>query len=85
MYTHGLGIELDLKRGETRQILPGGAEGRSGNKGQGGGAGPVGRWNTGSEGREEVFREKLERWVELNGGNEVGQAGCAKVPGNIER
>jgi len=72
VYTHGLGIELDLKPGETRQILHGGAEGGLANKGQGGGAGAIGRWNTSSEGRQELFRERLERWVELNGGYEVG-------------
>ncbi len=72
VYTYGLGIELDLKPGETRQVLHGGAEGGLGNKGQGGGAGAIGRWNSGSDGRQEVFRERLERWVELNGGTEVG-------------
>ena len=71
VYTHGLGIELDLKPGETRQVLHGGAEGGLGNKGQGGGAGAIGRWNTASEGRQSVFRERLERWVELNGGYDV--------------
>ena len=74
VYTHGLGIELDLRPGETRQVLIGGAEGGLGNKGQGGGAGAIGRWNNGSEGRQEAFRERLERWTELHGGYEVGIA-----------
>ena len=71
VYTHGIGIELELKPGETRQVLHGGNEGVLGNKGQGGGAGAIGRWNTASEGRQSVFRGRLERWVELNGGYEV--------------
>ncbi|OCF37113.1 hypothetical protein I316_01018 [Kwoniella heveanensis BCC8398] len=70
VYTHGLGIDLELRRGETRQVLHGGAEGGIGNKGQGGGVGAIGRWNAGGEAREDVFRERLERWVELNGGYE---------------
>ncbi|WVR08228.1 hypothetical protein IAU60_005275 [Kwoniella sp. DSM 27419] len=70
VYTHGIGIELELRQGETRQMLHGGAEGGLGNKGQGGGVGAVGRWNCGGEVREEVFRERLEKWVELHGGYE---------------
>lgn len=71
VYTHGIGIELDLKPGETRQILPGGGAGGLGNKGQGGGMGAIGRWNTSGDLREEEFRRRLDRWVELNGGYEV--------------
>ncbi|WWC65675.1 uncharacterized protein I303_108296 [Kwoniella dejecticola CBS 10117] len=70
VYTHGIGIDLELRKGETRQILHGGAEGGIGNKGQGGGMGAVGRWNTNGEARHDVFRERLEKWVELNGGYE---------------
>jgi hypothetical protein len=71
VHTYGLGIELDLKPGETRQILHNGAEGGLGNKGQGGGMGAVGRWNTGGEIRHDLVREKLEKWMDLNGGYEV--------------
>jgi hypothetical protein len=71
VHTYGLGIELDLKPGETRQILHNGAEGGLGNKGQGGGMGAVGRWNTGGEIRHDLVREKLEKWIDLNGGYEV--------------
>jgi len=71
VHTYGLGIELDLKPGETRQILHNGAEGGLGNKGQGGGMGAVGRWNTGGEVRHDMVREKLEKWIDLNGGYEV--------------
>lgn len=71
VHTYGLGIELDLKPGETRQILHNGAEGGLGNKGQGGGMGAVGRWNTGGELRHDLVREKLEKWIDLNGGYEV--------------
>jgi hypothetical protein len=49
-------------------VLAGGNEGGFRNKGQGGGAGAIGRWNAGGEGRMDRVREKLERWVELNGG-----------------
>ena len=69
--TYGLGIELDLKPGETRQMLHNGAEGGLGNKGQGGGMGAVGRWNNHGEERRERMREKLDKWVELHGGYEV--------------
>ena len=69
--TYGLGIELDLKPGETRQLLHNGAEGGLGNKGQGGGMGAVGRWNTSGEIRHDIVREKLEKWIDLNGGYEV--------------
>ncbi|RSH93519.1 hypothetical protein EHS25_007875 [Saitozyma podzolica] len=68
VYTHGLGIELELRPGETRQMLHNGAEGGIGNKGQGGGMGAVGRWNVGGEAREDVVRQRLEKWIELNGG-----------------
>jgi len=71
VHTYGLGIELDLKPGETRQILHNGAEGGLVNKGQGGGMGAVGRWNTGGEIRHDLVREKLEKWIDLNGGYEV--------------
>lgn len=71
VYTHGLGIELELRPGETRQMLHNGAEGGIGNKGQGGGMGAVGRWNVGGEAREDVVRQRLEKWGELNGGWEV--------------
>ncbi|KAK4685292.1 hypothetical protein P7C73_g4865, partial [Tremellales sp. Uapishka_1] len=47
VYTYGLGIELELRVGETREILLGGAEGGIGNKGQGGGVGAIGRWSGG--------------------------------------
>lgn len=70
VYTHGIGIELDLKPGETRQVLLGGSEGGLGNRGQGGGTGAVARWNTSGESREDVVKERLDRWVELNGGYE---------------
>ena len=71
VYTYGIGIELQLRVGETRQLLHGGSEGGIGNKGQGGGMGAVGRWNVAGEEREEVVRERLERWVEMHGGHEV--------------
>ena len=74
VHTFGLGIALDLKRGETRQVLPGGGDGGLGNAGQGGGTGAIGRWNAGGESREDTVRERLERWVELNGGYVVCQA-----------
>jgi hypothetical protein len=73
--TYGIGIELDLKPGETRQILHNGAEGGLGNKGQGGGMGAVGRWNTGGEARHDAVRAKLEKWIDLNGGYEVSTIG----------
>jgi hypothetical protein len=73
VHTYGLGIELDLKPGETRQILHNGAEGGLGNKGQGGGMGAVGRWNTGGEIRHDLVREKLEKWIDLHGGYEVSK------------
>jgi hypothetical protein len=71
VYTYGLGIVLDLRKGETRQLLHGGSEGGMGNKGQGGGLGAVGRWSGAGEDREEIMRERLDKWVELNGGYEV--------------
>ncbi|KAK8849500.1 hypothetical protein IAR55_004834 [Kwoniella newhampshirensis] len=84
VYTHGLGIELELRVGETRQILHGGAEGGIGNKGQGGGMGAVGRWNTAGEIREDVFRDRLERWVELNGGYEAPPKSILPTPTTSE-
>ncbi|WWC95384.1 hypothetical protein V866_002246 [Kwoniella sp. B9012] len=80
VYTHGLGIDLELRKGETRQVLHGGAEGGIGNKGQGGGMGAVGRWNTNGDVRHEVFREKLEKWVELNGGYEPPEKSILPTP-----
>ena len=71
VHTHGLGIELDLRPGETRRMFPDGNEGGLGNGGQGGGMGAIGRWNAGQEAREELFKQRLERWVELHGGYEV--------------
>lgn len=75
MYTYGIGIELELRPGETRQLLHGGSEGGIGNKGQGGGMGAVGRWNVAGEEREAVVREKLEKWVQLHGGYVSGSVG----------
>ncbi|OCF77806.1 hypothetical protein I204_01807 [Kwoniella mangroviensis CBS 8886] len=80
VYTHGLGIDLELRKGETRQVLHGGAEGGIGNKGQGGGMGAVGRWNTNGDVRHEVFRERLEKWVELNGGYEPPEKSILPTP-----
>lgn len=71
VYTYGIGIDLQLRVGETRQMLHGGSEGGLLNKGQGGGMGAVGRWNVAGEEREEIFRERLRRWCDLNGGYEV--------------
>ncbi|WVQ79404.1 hypothetical protein IAT38_001501 [Cryptococcus sp. DSM 104549] len=79
VFTHGLGIDLELRVGETRQLLPG-SDGGFGNKGQGGGTGAIGRWSAGGEGREDVFRERLEKWVELNGGYEPPQANALPTP-----
>lgn len=73
VHTHGIGIELDLKPGETRRMLIGGNEGGLGNRGQGGGMAAIGRWNSGQEQREDLFRQRLDRWVELHGGYEVGR------------
>jgi hypothetical protein len=33
--------------------------------------GAVGRWNTSGEFRHDLVREKLEKWIDLNGGYEV--------------
>ncbi|ORY34914.1 hypothetical protein BCR39DRAFT_515585 [Naematelia encephala] len=71
VYTYGIGLELDLKPGETRQVLFGGNEGGLGNKGQAGGTGAIARWNATGDVREAVFRRKLDKWVELNGGYEA--------------
>ncbi|WVQ66482.1 uncharacterized protein L199_004663 [Kwoniella botswanensis] len=84
VYTHGLGIDLELRKGETRQVLHGGAEGGIGNKGQGGGMGAVGRWNTNGDVRHEVFRERLEKWVELNGGYEPPEKSILPTPTTSE-
>lgn len=78
VYTYGIGIELDLKPGETRQILLNGGSGGMGNKGQGGGTGALGRWNVAGEERERIVRSRLERWVELHGGYEVSPRSAAK-------
>ena len=80
VYTHGLGIELDLRPGETRQVLHGGSEGGLGNKGQGGGMGAIGRWSGGGDAREEVFVQRLEKWVELHGGYEPPKADETGLP-----
>lgn len=71
IHTYGIGIELELKVGETRQVLARGAEGGLGNRGQGGGMGAIGRWSNNGEMREDVVRSRLEKWAELNGGYEV--------------
>ena len=71
VYTYGIGIDLQLRQGETRQMLHGGSEGGLGNKGQGGGMGAVGRWNVAGGDREEIVRDRLERWVGMHGGFEV--------------
>lgn len=68
VHTLGIGLELDIEAGETRQLLMGGAEGGFGNKGQGGGLRVVGRWNAGAELREDIVRSRLEKWVMLHGG-----------------
>lgn len=68
VHTLGIGLELDIEAGETRQLLLGGAEGGFGNKGQGGGLRVLGRWNAGAELREDIVRSRLEKWVTLNGG-----------------
>lgn len=70
VYTHGVGIELELRKGETRQLLSN-SDGGLGNRGQGGGTGAIGRWNANGETREDEFRGKLEKWVKLHGGNQV--------------
>ena len=72
VHTYGLGIELDLKPGETRNLLSE-LEGSS-SRGQGGGAGAIARWNGNGEAREREVRRKLDKWVELHGGFEVRPA-----------
>ncbi|WWC73502.1 uncharacterized protein I206_107473 [Kwoniella pini CBS 10737] len=84
VYTHGIGIDLELRKGETRQVLHGGAEGGIGNKGQGGGMGAVGRWNTNGEVRHDIFRERLEQWVEFNGGYEPPAKSILPTPTTSE-
>lgn len=71
VHTLGIGLELDIEAGETRQLLMNGAEGGFGNKGQGGGLRVLGRWNAGAELREDIVRQRLEKWVTLNGGELV--------------
>nr|ODN95510.1 hypothetical protein L204_04050 [Cryptococcus depauperatus CBS 7855] len=83
VYTHGIGIDLDLRKGETRQILPN-SDGGLGNRGQGGGTGAIGRWNANGEIREEIFRERLERWIELHGGYELPQSTALPTPTTSE-
>ena len=80
--THGIGIELELKPGETRQLLLGGSEGGAGNRGQGGGMAAVGRWNSAQDAREAVVVERLRRWVELHGGFVVSWLNVANLPPN---
>lgn len=69
VHTHGIGIELELQAGETRKLLLDGALGGFATQGQGGGVRVVGRWNAGAGMREDEVRRRLERWVELNGGD----------------
>lgn len=69
VHTHGIGIELEIEPGETRQTLAGGVMGGLGNSGQGGGVRVIGRWSAGAEVREAAVREKLERWMDLHGGD----------------
>ncbi|KAK1923765.1 hypothetical protein DB88DRAFT_464997 [Papiliotrema laurentii] len=80
VHTHGLGIELDLKPGETRQLVLSGYEDGMGDGGQGGGMGAVGRWSAGQEAREELFRRRLERWAELHGGYEAPEPSLLPTP-----
>ncbi|BEJ14158.1 hypothetical protein CspHIS471_0313320 [Cutaneotrichosporon sp. HIS471] len=68
VHTHGVGLELELQAGETRQFLLGGAVGGLGTQGQGGGVRLMGRWNAGADLRQDEVQRRLERWVELNGG-----------------
>ncbi|CAK9780407.1 hypothetical protein CC85DRAFT_283529 [Cutaneotrichosporon oleaginosum] len=79
VHTHGIGIELEIQAGETRQLLLGGAPGGLGNRGQGGGMRLMGRWNAGADLRQDEVRRRLERWVELNGG-EVTPLETAHLP-----
>jgi hypothetical protein len=83
VHTHGVGIELELEPGETRQVLMGGGEGGIGNQGVGGGVRVIGRWSAGGEMREDTVRQRLERWVELNGGD-VGLAVICAVQLTIQ-
>ncbi|OXG17342.1 hypothetical protein C366_03430 [Cryptococcus neoformans Tu401-1] len=83
VYTHGVGIELELRKGETRQLLSN-SDGGLGNRGQGGGTGAIGRWNANGESREDEFREKLEKWVELHGGYEPPGATVLPTPTTSE-
>ncbi|GMK53482.1 hypothetical protein CspeluHIS016_0100680 [Cutaneotrichosporon spelunceum] len=68
VHAHGIGLELELQAGETRQLLIGGAVGGLGTQGQGGGVRLMGRWNAGADLRQDEVQRRLERWVELNGG-----------------
>lgn len=69
VHTHGIGIELELQAGETRKLLVDGGVGGFGTQGQGGGVRVMGRWNAGADMREDEVRRRLDRWVELNGGD----------------
>ncbi|WVQ75131.1 hypothetical protein IAR50_004740 [Cryptococcus sp. DSM 104548] len=79
VYTHGLGIELELRQGETRQLLPN-SDGGFKNRGQGGGTAAIGRWTATGDVREDLFRTKLEKWVELHGGYEPSEASILPTP-----
>lgn len=69
--THGIGLELELQRaGETREVLMGGALGGFDNEGVGGGVRVLGRWSATADVREAELRRRLERWVDLHGGEE---------------
>lgn len=68
VHTHGIGLELELQAGETRQLLLGGGLGGLGTQGQGGGVRLMGRWNAGADMRQDEVQRRLERWMELNGG-----------------
>lgn len=68
VHTHGIGIELEVQPGETRQLFLDGGAGALNSGGQGGGVRVVGRWNAAADLREDEVRRRLERWVELNGG-----------------
>ena len=70
--TYGLGIELELVPGETRN-LPHEHVAGSSTRGQGGGAGAISRWNGAGDERDREVRRRLERWVDLHGGYEVSQ------------
>ncbi|ODN78491.1 hypothetical protein L202_04122 [Cryptococcus amylolentus CBS 6039] len=83
IYTHGLGIELELRQGETRQLLAN-SDGGFRNQGQGGGTAAIGRWTATGEVREHNFRAKLEKWVKLHGGYEPSEASVLPTPSTSE-